>query len=124
MKSVIAHRCSVERLSVNDGIGVPLNPVLIVRKMSSRVGPPRKVQGCERSAARIGRPKSSCSVGADGPSPRPRLPWHFRQPVSSYSFLPSSMDSAVAAGPLGSSTGWEAAVRSGFVKSGEKVVRK
>ena len=44
MKSVIAHRCSVERLSENDGIGVPLNPVLIVRKISSRDDPPRKVQ--------------------------------------------------------------------------------
>ena len=54
MKSVIAHRCSTESESANDGIGVPLNPVLIVRKMSSRDAPPRKVQGCERSAARIG----------------------------------------------------------------------
>ena len=122
MKSVIAQRCSVERLSVNDGIGVPLNPVVIVRKMSSRDDPPRKVQGCARLAARIGWVKSSVSVGADGPSPRPRLPWHFRQPVSSYSFFPSSIDSAVAEGPLGSSMGW--AARSGFVKSGEKVVRK
>jgi hypothetical protein len=74
MKSVIAHRCSVERLSTNDGIGVPLNPVLIVRKISSRDDPARKVQGCVRSAARIGCPRSSVRVGAEGPSARPRFP--------------------------------------------------
>ena len=83
MKSVIAHRCSGVRASANDGIGVPLSPVLIVLKMSSRDDPPRKVQLCARSAARIGWPKSSTSVGAEGPSPRPTVPWHFRQPFSS-----------------------------------------
>src|SRR5688500_14086199 len=82
MKSVIAQRCSTERLSENDGIGGPLNPVLIVRKISSRVDPARNVQLCARFAARIGFPRSSVNVGAEGPSPRPRLPWHFRQPVS------------------------------------------
>ena len=50
MKSVIAHRCSGVSASTNDGIGVPLSPVLIVRKMSSRDEPPRKVQLCARSA--------------------------------------------------------------------------
>ena len=35
-------------------MGVPFNPVLIVLKMSSRDEPPRKVQRCDRSAARIG----------------------------------------------------------------------
>jgi hypothetical protein len=54
MKSVIAQRCSGVRLSAKAGIGVPLNPVLIVRKMSSRDDPPRKVQLWARSAARIG----------------------------------------------------------------------
>ena len=82
MKSVIAHRCSGVSASENAGIGVPLNPVLIVRKMSSRDEPPRKVQLCARSAARIGWPQSSFSVGADGPSPRPSVPWHLTQPVS------------------------------------------
>ena len=42
--------------SKNDGIGVPLRPVLKVRKMSSRFGPPRNVQRRVRSAARIGWP--------------------------------------------------------------------
>ena len=50
MKSVIAHRCSGVSESANDGIGVPLSPVLIVRKISSRDEPPRKVQLCARSA--------------------------------------------------------------------------
>src|SRR4030095_15065709 len=118
MKSVIAHRCSGVRLSVNDGIGVPLSPVLIVRKMSSRDGPPRKVQGCVRFAARIGWPGSSFSVGADGPSPRPRLPWHFKQPVSAYNFFPSSIDSFVALGPLGNESGL--GTLSGLENSGEK----
>jgi hypothetical protein len=54
MKSVIAHRCSGCRASTNPGIGVPLNPVLIVLKMSSRDDPPRKVQLWARSAARMG----------------------------------------------------------------------
>ena len=54
MKSVIAQRSSGLRASANDGIGVPFNPVLIVLKMSSRDDPPRKVQRCARSAARIG----------------------------------------------------------------------
>ena len=54
MKSVIAHRCSGGRASANEGIGVPLSPVVIVLKMSSRDGPPRKVQRCVRFAARIG----------------------------------------------------------------------
>ena len=44
MKSVSAQRSSGFSESTNDGIGVPLRPVLKVRKMSSRVGPPRKVQ--------------------------------------------------------------------------------
>src|SRR5688572_9975360 len=54
MKSVIAQRCSGWRPSRNDGIGVPLSPVLIVLKMSSRDEPPRKVQLCARFAAVIG----------------------------------------------------------------------
>ena len=83
MKSVIAHRCSGVRASANDGIGVPLNPVVIVLKISSRDDPPRNVQLCARFAARIGWPKSSTRVGADGPSPRPSVPWHFTQPFSS-----------------------------------------
>src|SRR6266545_3688839 len=122
MKSVIAHRCSGVRLSANDGIGEPLSPVLIVRKISSRDGPPRKVQLCARFAARIGCPKSSVSVGAEGPSPRPRLPWHFRQPVSTYSFFPSSIDSLDAVGALGSSIGF--GTFSPLEKLGEKVVMK
>ena len=73
MKSVIAHRCSGGRASANDGMGVPLSPVLIVLKISSRDDPPRKVQLCARFAARIGWPKSSTSVGAEGPSPRPSV---------------------------------------------------
>ena len=44
------------------------------------------------------------------------------QPLSAYSFFPSSIDSFVAAGPLGSATGL--AAFSGFVNSGEKVVTK
>ena len=52
---------------------MPLRPVLKVRKMSSRRGPPRKVQRWVRSAARIGSPWSSRSVGAEGPSPRPTV---------------------------------------------------
>src|SRR5262245_34386778 len=122
MKSVIAHRCSGVRLSANDGIGVPLSPVLIVRKISSRDDPPRNVQFDARSAARIGCPKSSVNVGADGPSPRPTLPWHFRQPVSVYSFFPSSIDSFVVLGALGNSSGFGTSSR--FEKSGEKVVMK
>ena len=82
MKSVIAHRCSGVSASANDGIGVPLNPVLIVLKISSRADPPRNVQLCERSAGRIERPNSSVRVGADGPSPRPAGPWHLMQPLS------------------------------------------
>ena len=39
MKSVIAHRCSGVRASANEGIGVPLRPVVIVLKMSSRDRP-------------------------------------------------------------------------------------
>src|SRR5687767_9377014 len=105
MKSVIAHRCSADRESENDGMGVPLNPVLIVRKMSSRDDPPRKVQRCARSAARIGMPQSSFRVGADCPSPLPSEPWHRTQPVSSYSFFPASTEALLAFGALGSSTG-------------------
>ena len=82
MKSVIAHRCSGWRPSRNDGIGVPLNPVLIVLKMSSRDEPPRKVQLCARFAARIGWPQSSFRVGAEIRRPRPSGPWHLTQPVS------------------------------------------
>ena len=70
------------RLSANDGIGVPLSPVVIVRNISSRDDPARKVQLCVRSAARIGCIRSSVNVGAEGPSARPRLPWHFTQPIS------------------------------------------
>ncbi len=62
MKSVIAQRCSGVRASSYDGMGVPLNPVVIVRKMSSRDDPPRKVQLFERSAASIGYSNSSTSV--------------------------------------------------------------
>src|SRR5262249_34329911 len=93
-----------------------------VLKMSSRDDPARKVQLCERSAGRIGRPQSSINVGAEGPSPRPSVPWHFEQPVSSKSFFPCSIDSFVDFGALGSSMGcgtfWASE------KSGEKVVMK
>jgi hypothetical protein len=78
----MAQRCSGVRASWNDGIGVPLNPVLIVRKMSSREDPARKVQLCARFAGRIGNPQSSTSVVAEGPSARPSVPWHLTQPLS------------------------------------------
>src|SRR5215216_5977661 len=122
MKSVIAHRCSGVRASANDGMGVPLNPVLMVLKISSRDDPARKVQLCERSAARIGWFSSSTRVGAEGPSPRPSGPWHFTQPLSTYSFFPSSIDWLVVAGALGSVTGFGAF--SLLEKSGENVVMK
>ena len=122
MKSVIAHRCSGWRLSANDGIGVPLSPVLIVLKMSSRVAPPRKVQLWARSAARIAWPASSFSVGADDPSPRPSVPWHLTQPVSSKSFFPSAMVSLLELGAPGRSTGLGTFPAS--EKSAENVVRK
>ena len=73
----------LEGSSRNPGMGVPLSPVLIDRKISSRDEPPRKVQLCVRSAGRIGCPQSSFRVGAEGPSPRPSVPWHLMQPVSS-----------------------------------------
>src|SRR5262249_37002809 len=110
------------RSSLNDGIGVPLKPVLIVLKMSSRDDPPRNVQLCVRSAARIGYPKSSVSVGADRPSPRPSGPWHRMQPVSSKSFLPAAMVSVVDLGALGSSMGL--GTLSLFENRGESVVMK
>src|ERR1041384_4217306 len=106
MNSVIAHRWSGGKASANDGMGVPFNPVLIVLKMSSRVGPPLKVQGCERSAGRIGRPSSSVNVADDGPSARPRLPWHLTQPLSTWSFFPISTDALLVLGALGRSTGF------------------
>src|SRR5687767_9520899 len=90
--------------------------------MSSREDPPRKVQGSARFAARIGWFQSSLRVGAEGPSPRPRLPWQRMQPVSSKSFFPAAMVSSVDRGALGSSTGFGAF--SGLAKSGEKVVMK
>src|SRR3954470_14353832 len=122
MKSVIAQRCSTVSASRKPGIGEPLSPVLIDLKMSSRDDPPRKVQLCARSAGRIGPPHSSIKVGADGPSPRPSVPWHFTQPLSSYSFFPCSMVSFVDRGALGSGTGL--GVFSGLAKSGENVVTK
>src|SRR3954463_8650377 len=122
MKSVIAQRSSGLRASRNDGIGVPFSPMLIVLKMSSRDEPPRNVQLWARSAGRIGWPQSSFNVGADGPSPRPSVPWHFTQPVSTYSFFPCSMDSLVDEGALGSATGLGAF--SGLANSGEKDVTK
>src|SRR6476659_7072628 len=67
MQSVIAHRCSGVSASTNDGMGVPLNPVLIVLKISSRVAPHRRVHGSARSAARIAWPHSAVSVGPEGP---------------------------------------------------------
>src|SRR5829696_7667285 len=122
MKSVIAHRCSGFSASANDGIGVPFNPVLIARKISSRDDPPRNVQLWVRSAARIEWPQSSVRVGADGPSPRPSVPWHFAQPFSSNSFFPSATVSFVVFGALGSETG--SAAFWALAKSGEKVVMK
>src|SRR6188508_2321396 len=101
----MAHRCSGCSASRKDGIGVPFNPVLIVLKMSSRVDPPRNVQLCARSAGGIECPQSSLRVGADGPSPRPTVPWHFTQPFSTYSFFPSSTDSFEELGAPGSGTG-------------------
>src|SRR3954447_10241935 len=122
MKSVIAQRCSGLSASRNEGIGVPFNPVLMARKMSSRLEPPRNAQLCVRFAARIGFPQSSIKVGAEGPSPRPSVPWHRRQPFSSYNFFPSAIDSFVDFGALGRSTGF--GVFSALEKSGEKVVTK
>jgi hypothetical protein len=77
---VSAQRSGSGTASKKDGIGVPFKPVLKVRKMSSRRGPPRNVQRRVRSAARIAWLRSSLSVGAEGPSPRPASPWQRTQP--------------------------------------------
>ena len=66
MKSVIAHRCSGVRASRNDGMGVPLSPVLMVRKISSRDDPPRKVQRLRE----VGRPYRMSPVVHQGRSRR------------------------------------------------------
>src|SRR6266436_3860458 len=56
-------------------MGVPLSPVLMVRKMSPTAGPDLNWP-LVRSAGRLGNPKSSFSPGAFSPSPLPVLPWH------------------------------------------------
>src|SRR4026207_1687788 len=122
MKSVIAQRCSGCSAARNPGIGGPLNPGLLVPEVVPRDAPPRNVQLCVRFAARIEWLQSSFRVGAEGPSPRPSVPWHFTHPLSSYSFFPSVPDSFVTLGALGSGTGF--GTISGLAKSAEKLSTK
>ena len=59
------------------GIGVPSSPVSTRVWIASTLLPPFSNHASVRSAARIGNPRQSSSVGADVPYPRPASPWHF-----------------------------------------------
>src|SRR5258706_3843045 len=61
--------------SLKDGIGVPDNPVDMVRKMSLTLGPDLNWP-VVRLAGGIGKPKSSFSPAAFSPLPLPPSPWH------------------------------------------------
>ena len=81
--------------SIAEGIGVPSSPVNILVCMSSTLLPPLKIHASVRSAARMGRPRQSSSVGAEVPSPRPDRPWHSSHSIVRYAAAPAS----IAAGP-------------------------
>src|SRR5574341_1367216 len=94
-------------LSMNDGIGVPMRPVTRRVAMSLALSPPRNVQGLVRLAARMGFPQSSLRSGADGPSPRPALPWHLLHSMASNISLPRARDSLEDATSFGISAPFE-----------------
>src|SRR3990172_12091546 len=77
-KFATSQRWSSLKVSINEGIGVPLRPVETSRKIFLGLyGSPRfplKFQHLCRSAGRIGNPHSSFCVAF--PSPRPSFPWH------------------------------------------------
>src|SRR5881397_1589386 len=87
---------------MNDGMGVPMRPVTRRVATWSLLPPPRNNQGLVRLAGRTGFPQSSLSSGADGPSPRPALPWHLLHSMASNISYPRAMDSLEAATSLGS----------------------
>src|SRR3970282_291292 len=79
--------------AANDGMGVPIRPVASRVALSLVLAPPRNVQDLVRVAGRMGFPQSSLSAGAEGPSPRPPLPWHLLHSIASNISLPRAMDS-------------------------------
>ena len=69
-------RCCSSRKSANEGIGVPSSPVVKVWYTPLGLLSPTNCIASLKSRGTIGRPASSSSPGADGPSPLPSGPWH------------------------------------------------
>src|SRR5438094_8246643 len=97
---------------MNVGMGVPMRPV--ARRVATwrLLPPPRNNQGLVRLAGRTGFPQSSVSSGADGPSPRPALPWHLLHSMAPNISFPRAMDSLEVATSFGS-----AAVFGGYLNA-------
>src|SRR5262249_34716266 len=92
-----AHRSSSDTVSLNEGIGVPESPVLMVRKMSLTPGPDLNCP-VVRLAGGIGKPRSSFRPAAFAPSPLPAWPWHSQHFDDCHTSLPCFSSSAVGAG--------------------------
>src|SRR5918994_3924196 len=70
-------------------MGVPLRPVVIVRKMSSTAGPDLNWP-LVRSAGTVANPRSSLRPAAFSPSPLPPWPWHSQHFATCQTSLPRS----------------------------------
>ena len=90
---------------------MPLNPVVMVRKMSTAAGPDLNWP-LVRFAGTMEKPRSSFSPAAFSPSPIPVWPWHSQHFAVCHTCLPRAMIGSEAAGgramyrgaPGGSST--------------------
>src|SRR3990172_692432 len=105
--------------SANDGMGVPIRPVASRVAISLVLAPPPDVQDLVRGAGRMGVSQSSLSSGAEGPSPRPSLPWHLLHSIASNISLPRAMDSSEETTSFGRS----ATLGGSLNLSGAKVLR-
>src|SRR3970040_1763273 len=88
---------------MKDGMGVPMSPVTSRAATSLALAPPLKFHDFVRFAGLTGLPQSSLSSGADGPSPRPALPWHLLHSMASNISLPRARDSLDEATSFGRS---------------------
>src|SRR5215470_17327055 len=88
-----------------DGIGVPSSPVTRTRNMSPFVSPHLKRDPLVKSKGVMGFPLLSVSVAAEGPKPRPSLPWQLQQFRLSKISAPRLTLSAEVDGSIGIDTG-------------------
>src|SRR5437763_5358706 len=79
-----------ETMPAYEVIGVPFMPVSIVRTISRSLKPVRYEVAKVKSRVLMYFPPESNRLAADGPTPRPSVPWHFAHCNFAYTSRPLS----------------------------------